>query len=396
MSAPTTPVVVEENGWTVESSSVANGGQTADQIRDVLRSGLTLPDAPPDADGQAPAPDTPPTSTAVAAEPETGTVAAAADPQGEDTGTVDATADATADADPTDKGKKKTPAGQRIKELQAQLHAATRETREAERLAADRRRELEALDRAAEQRRAALAEGQPAKDAEPTWAAYEEAGKSWDEYQKAFTTWMRADLAREQNERIAEARRIADEEAKDRAHDARIRQVELQHPDFEEKVLANLKDVPHTQFMQDVVHEHPAGAKVLLAMAEDRATALILSDITKRATNPIMHVVRELEDPIPLLKYFASNVKEFDRLTHMQGASALVALGQVVARLDGANKGSPSPAPTITSAAPPIRPVAGQRGTGVVAQTYEDLPFGPEALEAFNREEAEKARRRHY
>jgi hypothetical protein len=111
----------------------------------------------------------------------------------------------------------------------------------------------------------------------------------------------------------------------------------------------------------------------------------------------MMDAVLSEEDPFPLLQYLAEHPTEFARFSGMPPRPALVALGKLAARLDGANNGSPSPPALSTSAPPPIQPLAGKRTSGAV-KSLDDLDMNDEAqyaeyLRRMNEAERKRGRR---
>jgi hypothetical protein len=74
----------------------------------------------------------------------------------------------------------------------------------------------------------------------------------------------------------------------------------------------------------------------------------------------------------------------------MPPASALVALVRsVYSQASGVSAGSPAPAPPVSKAAPPIRPVGGGRAAAPAANP-EDMEFGPDYVAAMNTRDAQQ------
>jgi hypothetical protein len=284
--------------------------------------------------------------------------------------------------------------------LQAQFHALTRENYEIERSIAARKAELAALESGETERataRAAKTETKPLEpepvsaDDEPDWDTYEAEGKSFTEFQKAHSRWLRETVSAEAtaranktaDERVAQERARAEEVAIRARFDARLEQMIEAHPDFEE-LAKSLDDVDgetvrETPFIKAVVFNHPKGAEFLYHLASYPNEALILSSLPM--TRPIMDAVKASSDPTALLSFFAQNQEEHARIAGLPPASALLALGRLTAELSvsGAKNGSPAQTPPITTAKPPIRPIGTTRSAGASrGDDLESVPFGPE------------------
>jgi hypothetical protein len=308
--------------------------------------------------------------------------------------------------------KKRLTAAERKAVLQAEFNAITRQREDA-------RRAFEAEEREREQKRAARTE--PAKpaadkvpdtpaeaaklevaDGQPDWDQYEEAGKTFSEYQKDLRKFFREEAVREA--RLAAKSEVTSLLATNReqdlanreaaAEDARRDAAVAKYPDWAEKIAENLSDVEQTPFMTTVVRRHPAGMDLLYQLAENPAEAKILA--TLPMTRPMMDVVKESPDPAPILLYFARHPEEHDRIAHLDPPRQLLALGRLSATLspdEGAKTGSPSPAPPVTSAKPPIRPVGATRSTGGSKDDSDDVEFGPEYVRRENERRAALGRR---
>ena len=306
--------------------------------------------------------------------------------------------------------KKKLTASERKAVLQAEFNAITRQREDARRAfeaeEADRERKRYARpapekadekvpDSPAEAAKLDLAEGQP------DWDEYEARGETFSKYQKDLSAFYKA-------ESVKEARREAtsvvtsllskakeqDLAAAEEAREESRRQSAIQkYPDWEEKIAANLADVPQTPFMTTVVRRHEAGMELLYQLAEHPAEAKILA--TLPMTRPIIDAVREAPDPAPLLLYFARNPEEHSRIAHLDPPRQLLALGRLVAHLsdEGAKNGSPSPTPPVTSARPPIRPVGATRSAGGARGDDDDIEFGPEYVRRQNEARLARAHR---
>lgn len=347
---PVAPQTVTHDGWTHVSTSV----DSADSLI-----GRLTP-APPD-----PAPEPAP-------EP---VEAAEATP---------APVEPTVDRPRDEKGKfakGKTPASERVAQIRAQIDEVTRERYTVTRALEAERAELERL----RQDKARLAPSPtpppaPAAPApsdlgtKPTWKAFEAEGKTWDEYEDAKDTWIaqkaRAEALAEIEAREAKAAQTRAQESQtqaeteaERAHRTRVEAAKAKYADFD-TVAAQLDDVPLTPFLRDAIRLHPGGAELFYALAKNPEEALALAELP--LTNAMMTALMESSNPVPLASYLAQHPDETQQIARKPPASALVALGKIVSRLEGASHGSPAPAPVVVSSAkPPLGRVGGSHSTGV-------------------------------
>lgn len=389
--APRVPVVVEAEGWTVTSGSMGTSQSAA--MEAVLHdSGTETPEQapPPDSDAASSPPPDSDTATAEEASPPEAPVP-----------------DSTSPAPPK-KLSKHAPT-ERVAKLQAEIHALTAEKyrQKAELEALTREREARAREATPPAPPATPPTPPPAED-KPTWAAYEAEGKSWDEYADARDAWheQRLDRTRAQirEEAIAELQQqLASEQARAaeasvlRVYHDKLAQLKAARPSFAEEAQEALGDVPQTPFLRDVVTRHPAGVEVYAYLVDHPDEARLLADLTPEATHAMMDAVSELADPTPLLAYWAERPDEFRRIRALPGRQALLALGALVAsfqgpRTPGVNTGPPAPSAALTTAPPPIRPVAGTRAVGSERRPLEDLPF-EQYVRAMNDEDAKRRRR---
>ncbi len=415
MGVPTPTVSVAQDGWDAESSSTGSGFvQTEETLRAILTEGEPLPTAPdPDAE-EAPEADA---SAATETDPETETPAVAEPPAPE----------ATAEEPKKPEAKAKEPRQETAKErkarLQAEINAHVREREEVRRQIAAEQRRLADLRASATPAPAPSpttstppvapspsTQAQTFAEPEPEWATFDEQGKTFDEYQKEHRKWddrrlefmlserdrqTRAQIEREQREH---AIRTQQEQAA-RAHDERIAKARAAHPDFDQVVKTNLKDVPQVPFVRDLVRHHPAGAEVLYQLGADRDLAIAVADVFSRsATNAMVDAVVSMENPMPLLAYFAERPEEADRIADMPPRLALVALGKLTSRLEPAKTGSGSTA-TVSSAPDPIRPIGGGRSTAPSRKSLDELDYNNDAeyaewVRRTNEEEKKRSARR--
>lgn len=297
--------------------------------------------------------------------------------------------------------KRKLTASERKAVLQAEFNALTKQREDARRAF-----DAEEAERAAKRRQAPAASETPAtpaaaskatpEDGEPDWDQYEEAGKPFSQYQKDHSAWLRKVLTAEADVRaerkageiVSAERERAMAVADVARQEARLDAIKAKKPDFEERVAANLADVPQTPVMAAVVRNHPAGYELLDHLADHPAEAQILA--TFQWTRPMMDALKASPDPTPLLSYWANHPEDQARVAHLDPVSALMALGRLAAELSGpgANNGSPRQT-SLTTAKPPIRPLGATR-SATTDREDDDIPFGPE----YFKREIERQRQR--
>lgn len=282
-----------------------------------------------------------------------------------------------------DPAKREPTAKERKGEAQARINAAVREQREAERRAAAKDEELAALRAELQAAKAGTPPAKPSPvaltDAQvasmPSWQQYQDDGKEWDEYARDHAAWLRAANTEAVESKIAEREqkiieRVRQEESERSFRQAREREYEEirarhaayveQHPDVEE-ARKNLEDIDQTPFLAAIVNFHPSGPAVYHHWATHPAECKALSQIDTLPA--LMAAIRVSDDPVPLLAHVANTPGEIARLAAMAPEAALLHLGKMQSRLDGAKTGSPSVVP-VTRAAAPIRPVVGGRSSG--------------------------------
>lgn len=352
------PTVVEVDGWELTSSSLKQPSAEEATAR--------LTDAPADE----------PDPAATAASEKSSEQIEAQDPGDED-------AAATAAVE-----KPKKSASQRQAELQARINAETRAYHETR-----RQREAEAaeLTRIRQEREALAAAPKPTAE-KPVWSKMEEQGKTYDEFVDARDEWVRAQVRAdfekgqaEQRQRAHQERSAGEQARAAAAHEKRINDAVLKHADFLEVIDKNLKDIPDSPFLVEVVQGHEQGAELLYHLAQNPDEARVLT--TLQPSKPMRDALRYSDMPVEVLSYFAQHPQEFDRLNRLHPAPALVALGEIHAQLKGAKNGSPVAA--VSNAKPPTRPVVGGR-TNTSTKHASDMEFSPEWIRAENAREAEK------
>jgi len=302
-------------------------------------------------------------------------------------GSADAsTAPAQESDDQPASAKPKKSASERTAELRARINAETRAYHDARRAREAETAELMRVRQEREQ----LTSAPATKAGKPVWSIMEENGTSYDEFVDARDEWVRQQVradfehSQEQQRQHAQAeRRHQDIARASDAHDQRINDAVLRHPDFLEVVEKNLSQIPDSPFLIEVVQGHAQGAELLYHLAQNPDEARVLTTLEPSA--PMRDALKYLEMPVEVLSYFAQHPQEFDRLNHLHPATALVALGEIHAQLKGAKNGSPAAA--VSNAKPPTRPVVGGR-TSATKNTG-DMAFGAEWIRAENARESE-------
>jgi hypothetical protein len=314
----------------------------------------------------------------------------ASDDEGADEGDDDAAAAAEDEAPAPQAGKnrKGKPLPTRVAELRAEVDRLTAQKHAL-------RRELAAPPPPAAPPPAPEAPEAPL----PKWADYEAEGKSWDEYSDARDAALLARAERaatvKVRQQMAQDERQQRERVLDQQFDANLAKARAAHADDFETAVDGVSvvviDTPQGQTLMNLVRLHPEGGEIFYQLGTRGALVEALATGPVHATNAVAAVLMDPDvDPVAF----------FDRLTPeslakvgaMPPASALVALTKLAVQANGAS-GSPRPAPPISKAAPPIRPVGGGR-TAAPSVDPDDLEFGPEYIAAQNaREQRDRAAR---
>lgn len=297
----------------------------------------------------------------------------------------------------TDEHKKGKSASERNAELRARIAAETKAYHDARRAREFEQSEIVRLraEREQLQRQSKPAEDKPAAAVKPTWAKYEEDGKSYEEFlddRAEYDRRQTIELTRKEIEtreraaweRAQQARHHSTVEHYAQQHEKRINEAAQKHEDFFEVVNKNLSDIPDNPFLVDVIQHHTQGAEILYHLAQNPDEARVLS--TLEMSRPVGDAIRMSDAPVELLMHFAQYPQELDRLNRMHPATALVALGEIKAQFKAAKDGSATT--EISNAKPPIKPVGGGRSSA--QKNPDDLPFGPEWIRQENKRDREK------
>ena len=364
-SSPGTPVTFEKDGWSGQSATL---GVTADQAP-ALAASLT----------EAPAVVDPPTDPAASA------------PTSTDPPAVDPAARSTDPPKPKpDRGTK------RVEKIQAQIDALTK-ARE------DARRAFEADEAERVKARAARADAPPpkadashptaaaAEPTEPTWEDYDAQGKTFGEFQKDLTKFIKAQAVQEAKASLHQDLETRDQtqraEARAHAWTTKVDAVRAQHADFD-AVVGEISEL-EMPFVNLLTQFHAKGPEIFYELGQQPELAAALVDF--RPTRPMADALRFSEQPTALLLHLASlGPAELARLARLHPAAQIRALSVLEAQVTGATDGSPAP-PRVTQANPPIEPVGpGTRVAGDPVPLTQERDFA----KFFKRANADEARRR--
>lgn len=279
-----------------------------------------------------------------------------------------------AEPESADEKPKKGTARWRHDELQARIHASTRELHEVrgqlqaeERRLAELRAQAESLSRGVPAKpsdgAAPPAIPAPADDQAPQWDGkdgYEEQGKSFSQFMADHAEWTKRQairevkaeqerIAAEQSERESKTRTEEQDRQAEEVARARVRDI-IQTLNQEPEVAAALQDpefldMPQTPFMGALVKLHAKGPDVLRHLAMNPADGYAFANL--EMTPPIMEAFRGTDDPVRLLSALANNIPEAQRIARLSPYQAIKALAAL--------EGSPSPGAKSGTPAPTTR-----------------------------------------
>lgn len=329
--------------------------------------------------------------------------------------TPPAKADVQSDATPADakagddKPEDKDRGQKRLDSIQARIHAATRERHQAEQAAREAKAELErvraeaaaaATPKKAADAAALVVADIPADDLEPQWEGadgYDHQNKSYAEFQKDHTAWVRRQTARDiaatlaardaqtADQRTAAQREAEDArffEAMDRRHQDRVQARLASDAAFAEAIKSDeFTQMPTTPFIKSLVKLHDKGLDVLAHIAQHPAEGYAFVDLD--LTTPMMDAFKASDDPVRLLRALANNPQEAQRIARLSSAAQMRALVLLEIQADGAKPGSPSPVAS-TPASPPLPARVG--GTRSVAARKDPMEMTTDDAAAYVRE----------
>lgn len=267
-----------------------------------------------------------------------------------------------------EKGKKKSkPLETRVEQERARLARVRFERGEEERRLEALRREVAELD--AKKASAGTEGAKPSAPAEePSWDDYDAQGKSFNDFLKDHTAWLEQKFeAKREAEKRAELAK-AEEAQQARAADEfratvaqRIDEARAAHEDFDTAIeaLAEIK-IEEAPFLHDAITLHPQGGEIMYFLAqhvEDVAKPLLMQPIRPF----FLDALQETSHPTALLSHLAAHPSVTEKIARSHPASALVALGRLLAQVEGAPAGPPSTASVTTAIPPPSARVDGSR-----------------------------------
>ncbi len=364
------PSEVIIDGFVIESGSTLDRGAplSADHIRSEVREYLTEGLAEPE-----PTIEVDPSLTPAGQTPAVSDAERAADR---------AAAKANADAinrgeDPPAPTAPKDKKQLRVDELQGQVshytrekHAAAAEAEQEQKRLNQLRAERLAEEQLATQRRtgaaatpAPAAAAPAADDLMPDWEGYDEAGKSFKEFQKDQAAWISRDVARRTeaavaavmstvDQRSADAEQAKVEEAIDQRHSRNLKQLHTEKPDFSDLIAADeFRQMPRNAFLTALIKLHDKGPDVLYALAKDTSIGYSFVDLN---LSPAMQAAfRVCDDPVALVTHLANNRGEAQRIANLDYDSALRAMYAIETQGSGAKTGTPA-GPGAKTATPPL------------------------------------------
>lgn len=359
LDEPTKTVRVQEGDWEVESSSRELPSE--ESLRQSLRE-----DEPTPTDDRFELEDGTPANAAEAVEQERRRREKAEKDAAEGQSAKD-TKDAA--------GKASKPLTKRVEQERERLKQTRFERGQEERRLAAIRQEIADLE--AKRTAPPKAGERPVPTERPTWKQYDADGKDFDDFTADLERYLEAKTdARREADRRAELK-AAEAEAQ-AAHEATFHQsvaekmeaARAAHPDYDEAitVLDTIKS-DDALFLRDAMQQHEQGGEIAYFLAKnmDAVTKPLLE---RTLTYPMMDALRETTNPTGFLHYLAAHADEAERIARLSPASALVALGRIVARLEDAPAGSSTPARPVTKAVPP--PAARVDGSRSVAGSPRD------------------------
>lgn len=272
-------------------------------------------------------------------------------------------------------------------ELQARVHALTRDRLALSgQIEAEQRRldELKAqADALAAGKAPAPADGVkapasavPADDQKPTWRAFEDAGKTFDEYEEARDAWQQrqhqrdieAAIAKTQAKLDADRKAQADAAAQTDAHarsvatvQSHVQALSAEDPDIAAALQTDdFLDMPRTPFLSALLTLHPAGKDVMRHLALNPADGYAFADLGPLSA-PMMEAFKATQDPVKLLAALANNPSKAQQIRQMGDYAAMRALIALETSAPDAKTGSSGAAPRQPSATPLPAKVGGSR-----------------------------------
>lgn len=405
--------VSDQEGWDVEDTGRVRGDTFESMVQAEREVAARADGSDPRALGDPSVPD-----ADISDDTDAGVVARAMDPEG----------------NPAPKGKPKAESrgklalSKRVEKLKGKIDESTRARRELERGNVELARRIlaEAEGRPAERRpeprvedrprradgtfaavRPAASEPEPKvpeKPKRPVWEEYDEAGKTWQDYNRDLAAYddareayleakaehkawsVRQEIGGEIAKRDQRMSEMSQATARERAEAAFVARRSVVQKEYGEDrwkaVIDNWNEYDtagyHSDALETLFKLHEAGPRLIGVLGENIEKAAVLAD--RDWTMEMFDGIMALEDPSAVLIALADDPEEFDRIAALPRSRASVALGALAGRLEAAGPRAHGSRPAKVSKAPaPIRPVGGRREGGSThtgdAAFSEDAPL---------------------
>lgn len=306
----------------------------------------------------------------------------------------------------------------RIRTRQAEQDDRTAELRRIEDQIAARKKELEDLAAGKDpaDKRTPPADALPAAkdDPKPTWKAFQEEGKTWDEYTEAKDAWSDRDHERTKRDLVESVRRDVGRHAtvqqKAVQFQDAVKAARAAHEDYD--VVVSELSMDNTPFIASMVANSPQGAELLYYLGQNAEIAYDLAELTPPVTLPsgrvgvspshavILEAVVTSPDPAKLLAKLLDPASDhFERISGLSGARAYREITALEKEGDPAPVSDPGRSrtvPTKKPAAPPLRPPQGAAAAGGESRAADDGasdPFSPTWIQQENAKERARGRR---
>lgn len=284
-------------------------------------------------------------------------------------------------AAPATEKKDKSPEG-RVKEIRAQINAATREKHEVIGQTEAAKAERAAIQAEIDAAKKELAElkVKPADKPEPAVNPGRKPEPQEDDfvdtrdYFKALGQWTREEARLDALEAVGQYRQKEADAEKERT----------ERDQFEQRLAAERRVAEqHTTRLEAFKKANPGFDE-------------LMKESQHLPTNPeIMAYVVNSENGPAMMQYLAENPEECERIAALGGGPTLVELGKIEAtKLSSANTGSEPQRQSVTKARPPISPVGGSAPVADDAEDPSTMEFGPRYVAVMNAREAERKRSR--
>lgn len=234
--------------------------------------------------------------------------------------------------------------------------------------------------------------------ARPTWSAYKDAGKKWDEYEKDLDAWhdertdLRIEASQERYRATDTTERTREREERESRESAaaftkRLDAVRAEHPDFDELRQAS-KDVDVGSFIAAAIRNIDKGAEMFYQFVQPQNVATVedvadlLDEFEPDALFPLRVAVEDSADPARFLLALAdpANEAELRKALAKPPRSAISACARLDERLTASVSARSSRPKPGSTAKPPLSHRAGSRSTGVGRSPSQKEPDTDEYL----------------